>query len=74
MASWKAAENSGSTPYKVWKDDEEKGMVVMQLSDFDTVFDAVRTSQLEAYAWYSTIDAQIQACETKEELAEIMLN
>lgn len=74
MASWKAAEVSGSTPYKVWIADGGKGLITMQLADFDTVFKAVRDSQLEAYAWYGTVDAKIQACETKEELAEIVLN
>lgn len=74
MASWKAAEVSGSTPYKVWIADGGKGLITMQLVDFDTVFKAVRDSQLEAYAWYGTVDAKIQACETKEELAEIVLN
>ena len=74
MASWKAAEVSGSTPYKVWIADGGKGLITMQLADFDTVFKAVRDSQLEAYAWYGTVDAKIQACETKEELAEIILN
>lgn len=74
MASWKAAEVSGSTPYKVWIADGGKGLITMQLVDFDTVFKAVRDSQLEAYAWYGTVDAKIQACETKEKLAEIVLN
>lgn len=74
MASWKAAEVSGSTPYKVWIADGGKCLITMQLADFDTVFKAVRDSQLEAYAWYGTVDAKIQACETKEELAEIVLN
>ena len=69
MASWKAAEVSGSTPYKVWIADGGKGLITMQLVDFDTVFKAVRDSQLEAYAWYGTVDAKIQACETKEKLS-----
>ena len=73
MASWKAAEGSGSTPYKVWKTDGGKGMITMQLADFTTVFNAVRTSQLEAYAWYSNIDAQIQAATTAEEVEAITL-
>ena len=74
MASWKAAEVSGSTPYKVWKADGSKGMITMQLADFKTVFNAVRTSQLEAYAWYGAVDAQIQAATTKEDLDAIVLN
>ena len=73
MVSWKAAEISGSTPYKVWEDIDKKGMIIMQLSDFETVFNVVRTSQLEAYAWYSDVDTQIQMCRTKEEIEEISL-
>lgn len=73
MASWKAAEVSGSAPYKVWKADGSKGMITMQLADFKTVFNAVRESQLAAYAWYGAVDAQIQAAATKEELEAIVL-
>lgn len=73
MASWKAAEVSGSTPYKVWGADGSKGMITMQLADFKTVFNAVRDSQLAAYAWYGAVDAQIQATTTKEELETIVL-
>lgn len=72
MASWKAAEVSGSTPYKVWIADGGKGLITMQLADFDTVFKAVRDSQLEAYAWYGAVDAQIQAATTKEEVELIV--
>lgn len=73
MASWKAAEKSGSTPYKVWNTDGGKGMITMQLTDFDTVFNAVRTSQLEAYAWYNGVDAQIKAAMTAAEIEAITL-
>lgn len=73
MASWKAAEVSGSAPYKVWKADGSKGMITMQLADFKTVFNAVRTSQLEEYAWYGAVDVQIQAAATKEDLETIVL-
>lgn len=73
MASWKAAEISGSTMYKVWLTNDSKGMIIMQLADFKTVFNAVRTSQLEAYAWYGAVNVQIQAATTKEELENIVL-
>ncbi len=73
MASWKAAEKSGSTPYKVWNTDGGKGMITMQLTDFDTVFNAVRTSQLEVYAWYNGVDAQIKAATTAAEIEAITL-
>lgn len=74
MASWKAAEISGSTMYKVWLADGTKGMITMQLADFTTVFNAVRDSQYEAYAWYEAIKVQVNACTTKEELEAIILN
>lgn len=74
MASWKAAEMSGSTMYKVWLADGTKGMITMQLADFTTVFNAVRDSQYEAYAWYEAIKVQVNACTTKEELEAIILN
>lgn len=73
MASWRAAEVSSSTPYKVWLADGSKGLITMQLADFKTVFNAVRESQLAAYAWYGNVDAQIQAATTKEELETIVL-
>ena len=71
FASWKAAEKDGKTFYKVWLDNTVKGMVVMQLSDFDTVFDKVRESQIGAYAWYENIVAQIEAATTVDELNAI---
>ena len=74
LTSWEAAKISGSTPYKVWVNSNAKTLIVMQLDDFTTVFNAVRTSQLEAYAWYNSVDAQIQAATTKEELEAIILN
>ena len=71
MAAWKAAEVDGYTGYKVWFTETSKGLVLMQLADFKTVFDFVRNSQLAAYAWYETISAQIKATTTAEELEEI---
>lgn len=45
----------------------------MQLVDFTTVFNAVRDSQYEAYAWYAQVSAQINVCTTEEELDNITL-
>ena len=72
FASWKAAERDGQAPYKVWHNETTKGMIIMQLVDFDTVFDVVRESQIAAYGWYETIAAQIAAATTKEELESIV--
>lgn len=71
MAAWKAAEVDGYTGYKVWFTETSKGLVILQLVDFKTVFDFVRNSQLTAYAWYETISAQIKATTTTEELEAI---
>lgn len=73
MASWKAAEESGQTLYKVWKDGGSKGMIVMKLEDFTTVFNTVRDSQYAAYAWYEQITAKIEQAQSKEELDAIIL-
>lgn len=74
FASWKAAERTGQTPYKVWLDENTKGMVVIPLADFDAVFDAVRDSQLEAYAWYGEVATAIEAATSVEELEAIVLD
>lgn len=73
LAAWKAAEISGSTGYKVWLNETAKGLVVLPLVDFQTVFDAVRASQLADYAWYEAKRAAIEACTTQEELDDIVL-
>lgn len=73
LAAWKAAELSGSTDYKVWLDENTKGMVVLTLEDFKTVFDAVRSSQLADYAWYEVKRAVIEACSTQDELDAVAL-
>lgn len=72
MAAWKAAEVDGSTGYKVWFTETSKGLVILPEADFKTVFDFVRNSQLEAYAWYENISAQIKATTTQEELDAII--
>lgn len=72
FASWKAAEKDGQAPYKVWMNETAKGMVMLPLTDFDTVFDVVRNSQLEAYAWYNATAAAIEAATTKGELESIV--
>ena len=71
MASWKAAELAGSTLYKVWTSESEKGMVTLTVDDFTAVFNAVRTSQYEAYAWYGTKKAEIENATTVEDVEKI---
>lgn len=73
FAAWKAAEKTESTGYKVWTSKTEKGLVILQLADFDTVFEAVRTSQLEVYAWYEKIRTQIEAATTENKLKTVVI-
>ena len=73
MASWKAAELAGSTLYKVWTSESEKGMVTLTVDDFTAVFNVVRQSQYEAYAWYGTKKAEIENAATVEEINAVGL-
>lgn len=61
----------GSAQYKVWLTEETKGIVTLTLDDMTSVYNTVRASQLEAYAWYETVKAQIEAAGTQEELNAI---
>ena len=64
-------EKSNTTMYKVWLDKENKGIVELNLEQMSKVFNDVRTSQFEAYAWYENIKQQINNCQSKEELNAI---
>lgn len=66
-------EKSGSTGYKVWLNETEKGLVTIDYTDMKFTYDTVRISQLEAYEWYEIIKVQIKAVQTKEELDAIVL-
>lgn len=73
FAAWKAAEKFGSTNYKAWITETQKGVIVLQFADFDAIFDIVRSSQLEAYAWYEKVRAKIKAAKSANELKTIIL-
>ena len=64
-------EKSGNVYYKVWLEEQKKGIVQLSYEQMQAVYDAVRAGQLEAYAWYETIKARTLACETKEDLEAI---
>lgn len=66
-------EKSNTTMYKVWLDKENKGIVELNLEQMSKVFNAVRTSQFEAYAWLEQIQTKIEACQSKEDLEAIVL-
>ena len=62
---------SGSTHYKVWLTETTKGVVERNYEQMLAVYNTVRESQLEAYAWYEGIKVQLQAAESIEELEQI---
>lgn len=66
-------EKSNTTMYKVWLDKENKGIVELNLEQMSKVFNDVRTSQFKSYAWLEQIQAQINACQSKEDLESIVL-
>ena len=63
---------AGTTQYKVHLPDGKKGIVTLSENTMTRVYSAVRTSQFEDYAWYETVRAQLNAAQTKDELAAIL--
>lgn len=63
---------SGNVLYKVWLDEQTKGIADLSYMQMQEAYDTVRNSQMAAYAWYEAIKAQILACSTAEELDEII--
>lgn len=61
-------EKSNTTMYKVWLDKENKGIIELNLEQMNKVFNIVRTSQFEAYAWLEEIQNKINNCQSKEDL------
>lgn len=63
-----------TTQYKVWVDESTKSIKVFNYADMTKVYETVRKSQLEAYAWYEEIKAKLMLVteqEGKEKLKEI---
>ena len=65
-------QGAGTTAYKVWLTEQTKGIVTLTLEDMTKVYGTVRTSQLEAYAWYETVKAQLDSAQTEEELTALL--
>lgn len=57
-----------STFYKVWLTETSKGLIQLTKADFAIIYNAVRTSQLNDYAWYETTKEQILSAQSKEDL------
>ena len=74
LARWTplAMMGGGESQYKVWLNETEKDLVMLSLADYNLVYQVVSVSQLEAYDWYKVVQAQINACTTKEELEAIV--
>ena len=66
-------EKSNTTMYKVWLDKENKGIVELNMTQMTNVYNVVRNSQFESYAWYEQIKQKINACQSKEDLDAIVL-
>lgn len=66
-----AIKGEGSTGYKVWLSEEEKGLVILTYEDLDFAYNFVRTSQLSAYAWLSTSQGKLSAVSESEGTAKL---
>lgn len=64
---------SGTTFYKVWLTPETKGIVSLNMTQMTNVYNVVRNSQFESYAWYEQIKQKINTCQSKEDLDAIVL-
>ncbi|MDD3396072.1 MAG: hypothetical protein PHQ45_02460, partial [Acidaminococcaceae bacterium] len=64
---------AGTTEYKVWTSETDKAVVNLTLADLNSVYSAVRAGQYEAYAWYETNKAAINAAKDSAELDTIDL-
>ena len=62
---------AGTVFYKVWISQAEKGVIERSYEQLLEVYNTVRTEQMEAYAWYETVKANLQAAESIEELEQI---
>lgn len=76
-SKWVANGSQGDEPatyYKVYTDQTTmaKGVVPLTLDKFNQVYETVRTSQFEAYAWLETVRAQINQTHNYEELLQVL--
>ena len=62
---------SGATAYKVWLNEDRKGIVELTYEDMQKVYNEVRSSQLFAYAKYEEKRQEVLAATTTEEVLAI---
>lgn len=62
---------TGAVFYKVWLSATEKSVVELNYEEMLASYNEVRSSQLEAYAWYEEIKSKLLAANDQEELEEI---
>lgn len=66
--------STNTTMYKVWLNETDKGIVELTLEQMNKVFDTVRTSQFEAYAWLNVVEKQINDATSKDDLSAIVIS
>ena len=62
---------SGTVLYKVWTSDNDKAVIERSYEQLFEVYNLVRKEQMEAYAWYETVKAKLQAANSIEKLEQI---
>lgn len=63
---------TGSVQYKVHLPDGSKGIVTLSADTMTRVYNTVRTSQFEDYAWYEDLRTRLDDAQTEEELTAIL--
>lgn len=63
---------TGSVQYKVHLPDGSKSIVTLSADTMTRVYNTVRTSQFEDYAWYEDLRTHLDDAQTEEELTAIL--
>ena len=63
---------TGSVRYKVHLPNGDKTIVTLSADTMTHVYNTVRASQFEDYAWYETVRTRLDDAQTEEELAAIL--
>ena len=63
---------TGSVRYKVHLPSGEKTIVTLTADTMTHVYNTVRASQFEAYAWYEDLRARLEDAQTEEELTALL--
>ncbi|MBR0325207.1 MAG: hypothetical protein IIX11_03650 [Selenomonadales bacterium] len=63
---------TGSVRYKVHLPNGDKTIVTLTADTMTHVYNTVRASQFEAYAWYEDLRARLEDAQTEEELTALL--